>query len=229
MSLKIKGQGPKLLVIMLAVTLLLWVVWSYIANWGPGRDEYPTQGIAIGQEAGAVDWPRLNATGVDFAYLTATRGDKERDAKFAENLEGAKNAGVRFGALHKFDLCRLASDQAELFITTVPREANALPAAVEVHFSDTCNGRPDRSLILSELSTFLQQIEAHTGMPSLLLLSEDFEHAYKISSAIDREFWVEGTWFLPNYTVKSWKMWTANSARRIDGVEGPVKWLVVPK
>ena len=213
--------------IALAAILFAYVAWSYVIGWTPSRDEYPVQGIAVSEANGAPDWAMLGATGVDFAYITASEGAKGRDKSFAGNLEGVKQAGIRHGALHHFDICRLASDQATLFITTVPRDANALPPAVQIDFTESCKSRPNRPLILSELATFLAQIEAHSGVPAILLISPDFEAEYKVSSAIDRNVWTERNWLLPDYTARPWVMWTANDARRINGIEGPVRWVAV--
>jgi lysozyme len=213
--------------IVLAVLLGAFVLWRVIIGWAPSRDEYPVQGIVVDASNGKPTWSMLAATGVDFAYLTATEGTKDRDPSFAANLEGVREAGIRYGALHVFDICRLASDQATLFITTVPRSPNALPPAVALDYSDTCSSKPDRALILSEVSTFLSQIEAHSGTQAILMLGEEFEEQYRISAAIDRNVWLERTWLLPDYAAKPWVMWTANRSRRIDGIEGRVHWAVV--
>jgi lysozyme len=213
--------------ILLAVLLGVFVVWNYAVGWAPSRDEYKVQGLVVSAANGKPEWARLGATGVDFAYITAVEGARGRDAEFQANLEGAQQAGIRYGALHHFDICRLASDQATLFITTVPRSESALPPAVQLDFSETCKSRPNRALVLSELATFLNLIEAHSGSPAILLLTPEFEKEYRVSSAIDRTVWLEGNWFLPDYSARSWVMWTANTARRVDGVEGPVRWAVV--
>jgi lysozyme len=215
--------------VSLAVLLGIYVVWTYVTGWTPSRDEYPVQGIVVSEANGRPEWTKLGATGVDFAYITAVEGARGRDTQFQANLEGVQQAGIRFGALHHFDICRLASDQATLFITTVPRSQQSLPPAVQLDFSDTCKGRPNRALILSELATFLGQIEAHSGMPAILLLTPEFEKEYQVSKAIDRTVWLEGNWFLPDYSARPWVMWTANTARNIDGVDGQVRWAVVRK
>jgi lysozyme len=215
--------------IALALMLAAYVVWSFVTGWAPSRDEYPVQGIVVSEVNGTPAWAELGATGVDFAYITAVEGARGRDRHFQSNLEAVQQAGIRFGALHHFDICRLASDQAALFITTVPRNERALPPAVQLDFSETCTGRPNRALILAELATFLNQIEAHSGMPAILLLTPEFEKEYQVSKAIDRTVWLEGNWFLPDYSARPWVMWTANTARKIAGIEGPVRWVVVRK
>ncbi len=223
----VKTINARKIAIAVAAILAVFVLWRVITGWAPSRTDYPVQGVAVDESHGKPFWPTLAATGVEFAYLTATVGDKKRDAEFATSLAAARDAGIRVGAIHRFDICRLASDQATLFITTVPRLENALPPVAELGFSDTCSGRPDRALILSELATFLSQIEAHSGSPGVLLVSEDFEKQYKVTGSIDRNVWLERTWLLPDYAAKPWVMWTANPRRRVDGLSGPVRWAVV--
>lgn len=222
-----RTKNARKIAIVLAVLLALFVLWRVVTGWAPSRTDYPVQGVAVDESQGKPFWPTLAATGVEFAYLTATVGDKKRDREFATNLAATREAGIRVGAIHRFDICRLATDQATLFITTVPRHENALPPVVELGFSTTCSGRPDRALILSELSTFLSQIEAHSGSPAVLMVSEDFEQQYKVTGSIDRNVWLERSWLLPDYAAKPWVMWTANPRRRVSGLNGAVRWAVV--
>jgi lysozyme len=116
-----------------------------------------------------------------------------------------------------------------MFLTSVPRNDRALPPAVQLDFSETCKGRPNRALILSELATFLNQIEAHSGTPAILLLTQEFEKEYQVSKSIDRTVWLEGDWFAPDYSARPWVMWTANAQRRVRGIDGSVRWVVVRK
>jgi len=213
--------------IVLALLLGAFLLWRAVTGWAPSRDDYPVQGIVVDASHGKLDWAMLAATGVDFAYVAATEGSKDRDPSFAANIASAREAGVRYGPFHRYDLCRLASDQATLFITTVPRSDTSLPAAVDFGFSEKCTSKPDRALVLSEVATFLSQIEAHLGRPAILKVSQDFEEHYRLSTSIDRTVWLEKTWLLPEYAARPWVMWTANPQRRIDGVDEPVQWVVV--
>lgn len=216
-------------IILLGVALASYAVWSYVTGWAPSRDAYPVQGIVVNASNGEPIWAELGATGVDFAYITAVEGAGGRDPQFQANLAAVQDAGIRFGALHHFDMCRSASDQATMFITSVPRNDRALPPAVQLDFSETCKGRPNRALILSELATFLNQIEAHSGTPAILLLTPEFEKEYQVSKSIDRNIWLEGNGISPDYSARPWVMWTANTLRRVSGIDGPVRWVVVRK
>lgn len=213
--------------IIIVLVVIAFILRNIAVSWAPPRDQYPVQGISVDESNGRVIWHVAGATGVDFAYIRATEGADRRDANFAANIEGAGAAGVRYGARHDYSLCRLATDQATNFVTTVPRADNMLPPAVRLAFDDRCDERPGRALLLSELNTFLNQIESHSGKPAVIAVSRAFEEMYNISSGIDRTFWLEANFFPPDYATKPWVMWRASDMRRISGVDGPINWNVV--
>ena len=214
--------------LILAALLILWlVVRMMMHGWTPSREDYPMQGVAVSAANGPIDWPRMKADGVDFAYISATFGASTRDSAFETNRKGAGDAGIRFGAIHHFDLCRLSGDQAGLFVTTVPRQKAALPPVVALHFADGCKDRPGREVILSELNTLLNLVESHSEKPAVLHISKDFDALYQVSQAVNRTVWLDGNFVPPDYAAKAFVLWTANDNARVDGLNGPVDWLVV--
>lgn len=213
--------------IVMVLLVVAFVLRNIAVGWAPSRDQYPVQGISVDENHGTITWHVAGATGVDFAYIQATAGAEKRDRNFADNIEGAREAGIRYGALHDYSLCRLAADQATIFVTTVPRATNMLPPAVRLDFDEGCSDRPGRALVLSELNTFLNQIESHSGKPAIIEVSREFEELYNISSGIDRTFWLDANFFPPDYATKPWVMWRASDMRRISGVDGPINWNVV--
>lgn len=220
-------KGKFTFITILVIALIAFIIWSLARGWAPSRDTYPLQGVLVNENNGNPIWATLGNTGVDFAYLTASKSTDQRDESFSANLASVKDVGIRYGSLHDFDICRLATDQATLFNTTVPRDPNALPPAVKIGFSDNCKSKPNRALILSEISTFLGQIELHLEKPAIILLEHDFENHYNISGSIDRNMWVMGDYFVPSYTAKPWRMWTANNERNVSGIDTPVPWVVL--
>ena len=104
--------------------------WWHLTGWTPPRAEFPVQGIEVGGEDGPVDWTALKTIGADFVYLDASASAFARDPKFVDNLEGAKAAGLQWGAVHRYDPCQPADKQAANFVTVVPRDNAMLPAAV---------------------------------------------------------------------------------------------------
>jgi lysozyme len=217
----------RFLFVLAAAALLALALWFFATRWTPSRSTYPLQGVAISSAQGDIDWRKVRAGGADFAYIKASEGTDVRDVRFAENWQNTLEAGVRRGATHDFSLCRLARDQATNFIATVPREANMLPAALNLEFDDSCTARPDRKLLLTEIALFIEMVEAHTGKAMIVYITKDFDEMYQMSSAIDRSLWLRRTFLAPNYGSHQWVIWQASNKRRIDGITGPVNWNVV--
>ena len=210
----------------IVIALSAVVAWTFALSWRP-TDKYRFQGVDVSEEQGPIEWWTVKAGGADFAYLRATSGADWRDTRFATNWADVYATGMRRGALHVYSLCRLAVDQANNFNTTVPRTSDALPAAVEIDFSEDCPSRPVRDVVLNELRRFLSMVEAHTGKPVLLKISKRFDATYQVTAAIPRPVWAVQDFFPPDYAARPWRMWQANDMRRIDGVDGAVNWDVV--
>ncbi len=201
------------------------ILWWLCSRWEPSRETYPVQGVAVSSTQGEINWAGIRARGADFAYIHVSTGTKARDATFPANWAGARAAGLRYGAELIYDPCTLASDQATLFITTVPRDTAALPPAIRLDNASGC--APGRDRVLSELNTLVNLIESHSGKPVLLHISPAFEQAYTISKEVDRTLWLDGNVFPPDYAARDWVMWTASNGRRFDALAGPVQWVAV--
>jgi len=79
----------------------------------------------------------------------------------------------------------------------------------------------------SELTTFLNQIENHTGKAAILKLSRRFQQRYHVASALDRNLWLTGERIQPDYAGRPWTMWTANTRLVTDASAEPLRWVVV--
>jgi len=214
----------------LAIGVLAFVAglgWWYLTGWAPDRGTYPTQGVDVSHYQGEIDWNAARAAGVDFAYIKASEGGDLRDERFAANWSGTAEAGIKRGAYHFFSLCKPGREQATNFIALVPREADALPHALDLEFGGNCAARPTRQALLAEVATFIQMVEAHSEKPMMLYLTREFEEQYKVGEAIDRPLWLRRIGLAPDYGAHPWVMWQANPKRRVDGIEGPVDWNVV--
>lgn len=215
------------LIAPLATLALAGIGWWAATRWHPSSQDYPIQGVVVSDDDGAIDWPTLAAVPTDFAYVRATIGAEARDPRFTDNWRGAGAAGMRRGVVHAYSLCQLAADQARNLVTTVPRDADALPAAVSVAFDEGCAARPDRAVLVGELGRFIAAVETHTGKPMLLRETPEVEAHYQLSAAIARPVWSVGRFFPPAYAARPWRVWEATDMRRVAGTGGPVRWLAV--
>lgn len=223
-----KGRRRLLAALLLIVLLGAGTAWWQARGWMPSRDAYPVQGVWLSDDDGAVDWRMLRARGADFAYLTASEGTATRDSAFGDGLEAARARGMQVGAVHVYDLCAPADAQAANFVTVVPRDKDLLPPAIALDVSSrTCPEVPGEAQMQSELTTFLNQVEKHAEKPVILMVSRDLEKEYHLAALIDRNIWVAQDFIEPGYAGRPWVMWTASDRLRIDGLNGPVHWVVV--
>jgi len=214
-------------VLLLAIVGGGWAWWD-MHHWDPERGDYPVQGVEIGSQDGQVNWQAIKAIGANFAYLDASASAFARDPSFVRNLEEARRAKMQVGAVHRYDPCQPADKQAANFVTVVPRDAIMLPPVVELDMlADQCPVKVSDAAIESELTTFLNQVETHTGKPALLKLSERFQDRYGIASAIDRNLWLVRDRFEPDYAGRPWTLWTANGALENEAGGAPLRWIVV--
>ena len=204
-----------------------WAWWD-LHHWVPPRAAFPMQGVEVGAEDGAVDWAALKAIGADFAYLDASASAFARDGAFVKNLDDARAARLQVGAVHRYDPCQPAEKQAGNFVTVVPRDAKMLPPAIDLDMlADDCPIKVSDAAVQSELTTFINQIETHTGKSSILKVSRTFQQRYGVAAAIDRNLWLVRTRFQPDYAGRPWMLWTANSALANEAGAAPVRWVVV--
>ena len=202
--------------------------WWEAGEWRPARTRFPVQGVEIGAQDGAVNFAALKAGSADFVYLDASDGAAQHDAGFEASLANAREAKLQVGALHRFDPCRAADQQVGNFVTVVPRDASLLPPVVELDIDDVaCAAPPAEAAMQSELTTFINQLEAHAGKPAIVKLSRTFEARYHVSAMIDRNLWVTGAYLAPGYAGRPWVMWTANPRLRSPAADGRLRWVVV--
>ena len=212
----------------LLVLLLAGAGWWEAGEWRPSRARFPVQGVEIGSGDGAVNFAALKAGGADFVYLDASDGTSRRDGGFEAKLDSARAAKLQVGALHRFDPCRGADPQVGNFVTVVPRDASLLPPAVELDLdAEACAAPPAEAAMQSELTTLINQIEAHAGKPAILKLSRAFEARYHVAAMIDRNLWVSGSYLAPGYAGRPWVMWTANTRLRSPAADRRLRWVVV--
>lgn len=228
-----KGSGTRLRIFGALLLLALLgggYLWWHLHHWLPDREIYPVQGVEIDAQDGEVNWAAIKAIGADFAYVDASASAFARDPEFVRNLEQARAAGLPAGAVHRYDPCQPADKQAANFVTVVPRDPDLLPPAVDLDMlADDCPLKVPDAAVESELMTFLNQIETHTGKPALLKLGPAFESRYGIAAKIDRNLWLVRDRLQPDYAGRPWTLWTANSSLANEVSGQGLRWVVVQR
>ena len=215
--------GAVLLAAMLAGA---WFWWQW-QRWQPDRTGFPDQGVYLPFGAPEIDLRAARATGARFVYLDASAGAARQRERFSDLLAAAEEAGLRVGAVHRFDPCSRADGQSANFVTMVPREAALLPPAIALDAGgDECPRAVGEAALESELTTLINQVETHSDRPVILRIGPEFEARYGFARRFDRNLWLTRDRFEPTYAGRPWLLWTANAALVTDASEEPLAWVV---
>ncbi|MDP2772477.1 MAG: GH25 family lysozyme [Nocardioides sp.] len=183
----------------------------------PDVPRRPVLGVDVSHHKGTIDWQRVRADGISFAYLKASEGAGFTDPRFADNLRGAQSAGVRAGGYHYFTLCGEGSSQAEHFLAVIGK-GTTMPPAVDVEFNGNCQPGPPREALLIELRAFIDTVEARTGKRMVVYLYPELEEHYRIADDLDRRQWVRS---LDGRPSREWWLWQKSDSAQIDGISSP--------
>jgi lysozyme len=211
-------------VLIAAALALLALIGAGLAMlggwWTPWAQRY-VQGVDVSHHQGAIDWRTLAADDIAFAYIKATEGADHIDARFAFNWREAAAAGLYRGAYHFFTLCRSGASQAQNFIAVVPRDAGALPAAVDLEHMGPCRRGPTMTDVVGEARIFMDAVEAHYGVRPIIYTTREFHDAY-LSDVTGERFWIRSLGVSPRFRERDWIIWQHHNRGHKRGVSGPI-------
>lgn len=191
-----------------------------------GPSSYPVHGTDVSRWQGDLDWPRLRAHGVNFAFIKATEGGDLLDPRFREYWEGTQRAGVARGAYHFFYFCTPAAEQARWFISHVPRTPGALPPVLDLewnHLSPTCTFRPPPEEVRAEARIWLDMVARHYGQRPVIYTPPDFWRRNDIG-LLREEMWLRSVAGHPSdvYPGVRWTFWQYTGTGRAPGARGDI-------
>ena len=190
----------------------------------PSRASFPIQGIDVSHHQGPIDWPRVAAQGIDFAYIKATEGGDFSDPRFAENWRAAVAASVVPGAYHFFTFCRDAEDQARHLVRTLPKATVMLPPAIDVEFDGNCRvRRPSLEEIRVRLRRMLTIVETETGIRPVIYVPMDAYREFYRDDFPAYPLWIRNVFHTPWLERdQRWILWQYGNRGRLEGIDGPV-------
>ncbi|HEX8148171.1 MAG TPA: glycoside hydrolase family 25 protein [Pyrinomonadaceae bacterium] len=129
------------------------------------------RGVDVSHHQGVINWQKVSASGVVYAYTKATESIGFMDSRFATNFAGMKSNGILRGAYHFFRPKRDAKAQAENFIDVVKHvEPGDLPPALDVEVDD---GKTP-GVIIKGVRTWLETVEQAFGRTPAIYTSASF-------------------------------------------------------
>ena len=179
------------------------------------------QGIDVSHFQGTVSWQQVQQAGILFAFAKATDGLTFTDPDFAANWAGMKEAGLLRGAYHFFEPADDAAQQAEFFLSVVQLESGDLPPVLDVETAASTS-----EALWQGVQTWLEQVEAATGVQPILYMSPGFADEYAAPSSLAAyPLWIA------DYEVSqptlptgwtTWLIWQSSESGAMNGVTGAV-------
>src|SRR5262249_31351473 len=128
------------------------------------------KGVDVSHWEGHVNWAKVKAAGIDFAFAKATDGLHGKDHTFSTNWAGMKAAGLVRGAFHWGHPATSEKKQAKRFHKAVVPDAGDLPLALDLEDTD---GKGSAK-IWTWTEAFLAEIESLTGKPAFVYVGTPF-------------------------------------------------------
>lgn len=211
--------------VVLAVLVVNGVLW-------PNRllaARYDVRGVDVSAYQGTIDWRTLAEQDVDFAYVKATEGSGFVDARFRDNLRGARDAGLLVGAYHFFSFESPGRSQAEQIIATVPADDDLLPVAIDVeHYGTYVGHPPDPETVRAELTTVVAMLREHYGLEPVIYATQAAYGRYVAGHFPGTPIWIRAVYAPPHLAGGGrWTFWQYSQRDRLDGYDGRESYIDV--
>jgi lysozyme len=185
------------------------------------------KGVDVSTFQGAVDWTKVKAAGIDFAFARISDGTANPDDQFTANWKGMKAAGVVRGAYQYWEAGVDPTAQANLVASSLKTagglEAGDLPVVMDIETA----GGASAATIEANMKTWLAAVQLSTGLKPLIYTSEG---TYPITATTydTYDLWVA------NYVTSStacpimpvgwtqWVFWQNSDTGTVNGITGNV-------
>jgi lysozyme len=188
----------------------------------PGRAT--VRGIDVSKWQGAVNWRKVRAAGVRFAFVRVSDGTTVLDPTFARNWRAARAAGVLRGAYQFFRPEEDPDEQADLLLATMGAlRAGDLPPALDLEVSGDVEPRE----LVRRVGRWVDRVRKATGVKPIVYTSALH---WATLAGNSRRFRSHALWIAHHdvdcpITPSSWRGWTFHQHSRqavISGIAGPV-------
>ena len=185
------------------------------------------KGIDVSKYQGEIDWRRVAAAGMKFAFVRVGWAgyeggmDESRDPYFAQNMQGALDAGLAVGA-YVYSYCKTptaARRAAKEAAALLAPYCLAMPVALDIEDAATYKslGRAYNSAVAA---AFLDEVRA-AGYYPLLYTYTSFANSWLDMAALSKyDLWLadyRGVMGIPGAAI-----WQHTSDGRVDGISGRV-------
>lgn len=213
--------------IFLTVFLLAKQKKVFINQWFVDESK-STIGVDVSSYQADIDMNKLKDQDIQFVYIKATEGSSTQDARFAENWENAKNAGLLSGAYHFFSYDSEGRTQAENFIKTVGPDLKGrlLPVVDVEYYGDKEQNPPEKADVVRELKVYLELVEKEYGIKPVIYTRSDLYKKYLKGEFDDYKKWMSSLYTPLTWNYKDdWYIWQYLNRGELEGYTGGEKYI----
>jgi GH25 family lysozyme M1 (1,4-beta-N-acetylmuramidase) len=182
------------------------------------------RGIDISYYQGTINWDRVKANGVHYAFIRVSDGLANPDSQFARNWAEAKRVGVRRGVYQYFRPNRDVIAQADLLLSRMgPLEAGDLPPVIDVE----TNSGLSASVVSQKVEQWIDYVQSATGVAPIIYTGPYFwrDNVGAPAYARNHPLWIAHYTTGCPLTPEPWTRWTFHQftdSGSVDGISGNV-------
>ncbi len=196
------------------------------------EDRPITNGIDVSQWQQDIDWEKVKADGIEFAFIRvgyrgSSQGTLNDDSYYKQNIEGALAAGIKVG-VYMFSQAiteKEAKAEANYVLERIKEYDITFPVVLDYEFVN--NGRLQTADLSKKKATniclaFCETVK-EAGYTPMVYANPDMLNNYLNAKDISSEYLV----WLANYTTQTsytgkYDYWQYSSDGSVDGIEGRV-------
>ncbi|MCQ6561160.1 GH25 family lysozyme [Paenibacillus mendelii] len=181
------------------------------------------KGIDVSRWQGDIDWDKVKADQIEFAWIKATEGTSIVDPRFAANAVEAAGAGLKTGFYH-YAHPELNTPIAEAahFIETVDHYEVDLPYVLDIEGKAGSIGAAE---VTSWAAAWLEEVRLRTGHTVMIYTGAYFAKTYLGKRLAEYPLWVANYGVnkpMGNSTWSSWSVFQYSDSGKVNGIRGDV-------
>jgi GH25 family lysozyme M1 (1,4-beta-N-acetylmuramidase) len=190
------------------------------------------EGIDVSHWQNTINWSQVAAAGKSFAIIKVTEGEKFLDWAYAQNIAGARAAGVRATAYHFAQPAVPASEaniQADWYVENARLRAGDIVPALDLEVRNGLSTSDLQAWVL----TWLQRVEARLGVKPMIYVSPSFWRNFMGDTRMFADLGYDVLWIahwgvsnpsLPGqaWGGKGWTFWQYSNQGSVPGISGRV-------
>ncbi|MEC1262553.1 GH25 family lysozyme [Bacillus swezeyi] len=176
------------------------------------------KGIDVSHWQGNIDWKKVAADGIKFAFIKATEGTTLKDEKFETNVSGSNAAGIKTGAYHfaRFGSKSEALAEAEFFLSVVKKVNLSYPLVLDLEVNQR---NVSKSVLTDAAVAFLLEVEK-AGYFAMFYSGKSFlENCLDESKLKPFALWVAR---YNSVLGRHADIWQYSSSGKVSGISGNV-------